>query len=77
MKIVQCIETADPGGAESVLVALAQSMGPAHESVGVTLLEGWTSRTLRESGIPVEVMPLMRAFDFGWPVRFARYLREQ
>ena len=77
MKIVQIIETADPGGAESVLVALAQGMQPVHESTGVTLLEGWTSRTLREIGIPVAVMPLKRAFDFGWPVRFARYLREQ
>jgi glycosyltransferase involved in cell wall biosynthesis len=52
-------------------------MRSGHESTGVTLLEGWTSRTLREIGIPVEVMPLRRAFDFGWPLRFARYLREQ
>lgn len=77
MKIVQIIETADPGGAESVLVALAQGMRAGHESAGVTLLEGWTSHTLREAGIPVEVMPLKRAFDLGWALRFARYLREQ
>lgn len=77
MKIVQVIETADPGGAESVLVALAQGMRSAHESAGVTLLEGWTSQTLREIGIPVEVMPLRRSFDLGWTSRFARYLREQ
>src|SRR6188768_429905 len=77
MKIVQIIETADPGGAESVLVALALGMRSGHESTGVTLLEGWTSQTLREHGIPVAVMPLKRSFDLGWTSRFANYLREQ
>jgi glycosyltransferase involved in cell wall biosynthesis len=77
MKVLQIIETADPGGAESVLVALAQGIRGSDESIGATLLEGWTSRTLRELGIPVNVMPLSRAFDFGWALRFAKFLREQ
>jgi len=77
MKVLQIIETADPGGAESVLVALALGIRASDESIGVTLLEGWTSRTLRELGIPVEIMPLSRAFDFGWALRFSKFLRER
>jgi glycosyltransferase involved in cell wall biosynthesis len=77
VRVLHVIETPDPGGAESVLVSIAAGIRPEHESLGLALCEGWTTAQLRERGIATTVMPLRRAFDLSWPLRFSRFLRQQ
>lgn len=77
MKIAHIIETPGTGGAESVLVDIATRLPPEFQSVGVMMCESWTGRELEKRGIPVTVLPLTRSFDFGWVLRFAKFIREQ
>lgn len=76
MKILHTIETPGTGGAEKLLVDIAVGLPSEFTSVGVMMCESWTGRELAKHGIPVTVMPLQRSFDAGWPVRFARFIRE-
>lgn len=76
MKVAHIIETPGTGGAEKLLVDIATGLPPEFTSVGVMMCESWSGRELRKRGIDVTVMPLRRAFDAGWPIRFARFLRE-
>jgi glycosyltransferase involved in cell wall biosynthesis len=76
MRVVHVIETPGPGGAEKVLVDVATGLPSSYESFGLMLCESWTGRELTTRGVPVSVMPLQKAFDTSWPVRFAKYLRE-
>lgn len=77
MKIAHIIETPGTGGAESVLVDIATRLPPDFTSVGVMMCESWTGAELAKHGVPVTVMPLQKSFDFGWPLRFAKFLRAQ
>jgi glycosyltransferase involved in cell wall biosynthesis len=75
LRILHAIETPGTGGAERVLVDVARSLTPPFTSHGLGLVDGWTVAQLRAHGIDTEVLPLMRAFDFSWPRRFAKFLR--
>jgi glycosyltransferase involved in cell wall biosynthesis len=77
VKVLHMIETAEPGGAETVLVELAASLRDEFDSVGCVLQAGWTSQALAARGIDVECLPLSRAFDFGWIARFRRFIAER
>ncbi len=77
MKVLHIIETPGTGGAERVLVDIATRLPSGFTSIGVMMCESWTGRELARHGIPVTVMPLRRSFDAGWPLRFARFIREQ
>lgn len=59
-----------------MLVDVATGLPAGYESFGLMMCDSWTGRELASRGIPVEVLPLTRAFDTSWPVRFARYLRK-
>jgi glycosyltransferase involved in cell wall biosynthesis len=76
LRILHAIETPGTGGAERVLVDIARSLSPAFESVGLGLVDGWTTRQLAEHGISTTVLPLTRSFDLSWPKRFASFLRK-
>jgi len=76
MKIAHIIETPGTGGAESVLVDIATRLPPEFTSIGIMMCESWTGAELAKRGIPVTVMPLRKSFDLGWPLRFAKFLRE-
>jgi glycosyltransferase involved in cell wall biosynthesis len=77
MKVAHIIETPGTGGAEKLLVDIAAGISPEFTSVGVMMCESWSGRELEKRGIAVTVMPLRRAFDVTWPIRFARFLRAQ
>ena len=74
MKVAHIIETPGTGGAENVLIDIATRLPAAFTSVGVMMCDSWTGNELAKRGIPVTVMPLRKSFDFGWPLRFARFL---
>lgn len=77
MKILFAIETAEPGGAETLLVELAARFGAGHTVEVLCFLEGWASRAARERGLVVHVSGPSRAFDIVWLVRMSRWLRRQ
>ncbi len=77
INVLHMMEGGEPGGAETVLVEIAANLGDGYTSHGLMLEAGWASHALTERGIPVEVLPLVRAFDFGWPRRLARLIRER
>jgi glycosyltransferase involved in cell wall biosynthesis len=76
MKVLHIIETPGTGGAEKLLVDIATGLPSEFTSVGVMMCESWTGQQLAKHGIPVTVMPLQRSFDAGWPVRFAKFIRQ-
>lgn len=75
IRVLHAIETPGTGGAERVLVDVARSLSADFHSIGMTLVEGWTSGELRRYAIDTHVLPLQRAFDWRWPARFAKFLR--
>jgi glycosyltransferase involved in cell wall biosynthesis len=77
MKIAHIIETPGTGGAEKLLVDIAAGLPADFTSVGVMMCESWSGRELEKRGIAVTVMPLRRAFDASWPMRFAKFIRAQ
>jgi glycosyltransferase involved in cell wall biosynthesis len=74
-RVIHTIETAEPGGAENILVQIASALEREFEPVGVVLENGWTSNALGELGIPVVHMPLERSFDISWAMKLSRYIR--
>jgi glycosyltransferase involved in cell wall biosynthesis len=77
IRVLHAIETPGTGGAERVLVDIARSLTLPFESLGMTLVEGWTADQLRAHGIETHVMSLRRSFDLAWPFAFAKFLRRQ
>ncbi len=76
LRILHAIETPGTGGAERVLVDVARSLSPSFQSLGLGLVDGWTTRQLAAQGISTTVLPLKRSFDLSWPARFAKLLRQ-
>ena len=75
-RVIHTIETAEPGGAEKILVQVAHGLRDEFEPTGVVLQQGWTSGELEKLDIPVVHFPLVRSFDISWVRRMVRYIRE-
>ncbi|MGD8397012.1 MAG: glycosyltransferase [Candidatus Eiseniibacteriota bacterium] len=75
--IVQLIETGGPGGAERVLVSLAERLAAGPDTtVSVGLLkEGWLARELRGRGLEPHLLALRHAIDLGFLRALTRHLR--
>ena len=76
MNVLHLIETSGPGGAEKVLINLVEYMSEqGHRSMVCLMREGWLSRSLKDSGIPVVVLPQRGAFDGQWIRSLVRMIR--
>jgi len=65
--ILHLIETGGPGGAEQVLLRLADEYGRRGFSQMVCLRkEGWLAEEVRRRGLLLEIRPLGRLPDLGW-----------
>jgi glycosyltransferase involved in cell wall biosynthesis len=65
--ILHLIETGGPGGAEQMLLRLADEYGQRGFSQLVCLRkEGWLAEEVRLRGLPLEIRPLGRLPDFSW-----------
>src|SRR5512133_1743893 len=65
--ILHLIETGGPGGAEQMLLRLADEYGRRGLSQLVCLRkEGWLAGEVRRRGIPLEIRRLGRLPDFAW-----------
>ncbi len=75
MNILHTIETHGPGGAESVLVNLAESFpGSRYKAHGFFIKEGWIADQFREKGLPVTVCPIHSALDPMLLCRLVSYI---
>jgi len=75
-KVLHTIETAEPGGAETILVQIAECLSNRYEPMGLVLSEGWTSNELRKRNITVFHEPLHRSFDLGWVKRLLKIIKD-
>src|SRR3954470_17140585 len=75
--ILQLIETGEPGGAERVLINLAQGLnesGEARASAGL-IQDGWLRRRLMESKVPVHLLTSRYSLDFPFLFSLVRLIR--
>ncbi|UCG61171.1 MAG: glycosyltransferase, partial [Candidatus Zixiibacteriota bacterium] len=77
--ILQFIETSGPGGAETVLVNIAQHIDRKRFNPSVVLHESrWVHEQLKGADIPTRIVPCLRSWDIGFLrtlVRTCRQLR--
>lgn len=67
MIILHLIETGGPGGAEQMLLRLADEYRRRGFAQVVCLRkEGWLAQEIRRRGFPLEIRDLKRLPDFGW-----------
>jgi glycosyltransferase involved in cell wall biosynthesis len=76
--ILHTIETGGPGGAESVLLALATRIDSSHfRSLVLLPHEGWLQEKLQEKGIPVFLAQSSAWYDLRLPRAMARLVRQE
>jgi glycosyltransferase involved in cell wall biosynthesis len=76
--VVLALESSGPGGAERVVLMLAEALRDGGDEVSIlTLRPGWMTERAEAAGIPVEVMPQRAGLDLAWIVRLARLLRRR
>ncbi len=65
-RILHCIETGGPGGAETVIADIAANLDPGRfESLAVVPYEGWLKKTLDQRGVRTLVMKTSPGLDTG------------
>ncbi|MHB1170537.1 MAG: glycosyltransferase [Longimicrobiales bacterium] len=71
--ILHIIETAGPGGAETVMLRLIQGLDPERwRSIAVVPDTGWLLSSLRDAGVDTHVVPSSGSFDWRWVQRVHR-----
>lgn len=76
--ILHTIETAGPGGAETVLLRLAAGLDPSRfRSLALLPHEGWLSNRLRESGVPVFYADSRSWHDLHLPREMKRLIERE
>jgi glycosyltransferase involved in cell wall biosynthesis len=78
LRVLLAIESSGPGGAEHVVVRLAQALRSAgDEPIVATLRPGWMTERAEAAGIPVWITPQRAGFDLRWIPAFARRMRRE
>jgi glycosyltransferase involved in cell wall biosynthesis len=76
--ILHTIETAGPGGAETVVLNLASRLDSSRfRSLVLLPREDWLSERLRERGVPTFFVDSKAWYDFRLPVGMARLIRQE
>lgn len=76
--ILHTIETAGPGGAETVVLNLASRVNSDRfRSIVLLPREDWLSKNLRERGIPTFFVDSKAWYDFRLPLGMARVIRQE
>ncbi len=76
--ILHTIETAGPGGAETVLLNLATRLDPQRfRSIAVVPGNDWLYRQLCDAGVPTRIIEWEKWYDLRLPRAMARLVREE
>ncbi len=76
--ILHTIETAGPGGAETVVLNLASRLDSSRfRSIVLLPREDWLSERLRERGVPTFFVDSKAWYDFRLPLGMARLIRKE
>jgi glycosyltransferase involved in cell wall biosynthesis len=76
--ILHTIETAGPGGAETVVLNLASGLDNSRfRSIALLPREDWLSEKLREQGVPTFFVDSEAWYDFRMPFGMARLVRRE
>ncbi len=76
--ILHTIETAGPGGAETVVLDLASRLDSSRfRSLVLLPREDWLSERLRERGVPTFFVDSKAWYDFRLPVGMVRLIRQE
>jgi glycosyltransferase involved in cell wall biosynthesis len=78
LRIALALESSGPGGAEHMLLQLAQELARCgDEPIVVTMRPGWMTERAHAAGLPVWIVPQRAGLDALWAPRFARRLRRE
>ena len=78
LTILHTIETAGPGGAETVVLNLASRLdSDRFQSIALLPREDWLSERLRECGVLTFIVNSKAWYDFRLPVAMARLIRRE
>jgi glycosyltransferase involved in cell wall biosynthesis len=78
LRVLLAIESSGPGGAENVVVRLAEALRRAGEDpIVATLRPGWMTERAEAAGLPVWIVPQRPGLDLAWVASFARRLRRE
>jgi len=78
LRVALALESSGPGGAEQMLLQLADELRRrGAEVVVVTLRPGWMTGRAERAGHPVWIVPQRRGLDPLWIPRFAARLRRE
>ena len=75
LRVVLGLESSGPGGAERVVLVLAEALRSAGADASIlTLRPGWMTERAEALGIPHRVLPQRRGLDVAWILRNDRGL---
>lgn len=78
LRIVLGLESSGPGGAETVVLRLADALrARGDEPIVASLRPGWMTERSLAAGIETWIVPQRRGLDPGWIPAFARRLRRE
>ena len=78
LRIVLALESSGPGGAENVVLLLAEALrAGGDEPIIASMRPGWMTERAEAGGFPVWIEPQKRGVDLGWVARFAGRLRRE
>ncbi len=78
LRVVLAIESSGPGGAERMVLSLAEALlRDGDQPVVATLKTGWMTQRAEAAGIPVWIEPMRPGLDLRWVFRFARRLSRE
>jgi glycosyltransferase involved in cell wall biosynthesis len=78
LRIVLALESSGPGGAENVVLRLAQALRERGDApIVATLQPGWMTERAQAQDLPVWIVPQRSGVDLAWVARFAIRLRRE
>lgn len=78
LRVVLGIESSGPGGAENVVLRLAEALRRAGDDpIVATLRPGWMTQKAEEAGLRVWLVPQRPGLDLRWVFALARRLRRE
>jgi glycosyltransferase involved in cell wall biosynthesis len=78
LRIVLALESSGPGGAENMVLRLAEALRfRGEDPIVASFRSGWMTERAEALGLPTWIVPQRPGIDLRWVFRFARRLRRE